>query len=424
MMRVQGNNVLRRLGRGAAAGGSALLLAVQFVLRMLGRVFAIDLLRVGVTEREVEALRDSALEDPAVMQYLAWRRAMLLWACVLTALNLGWQIVESVDMFVEMGETVAWTPWAYLVEGTRLVAVALVPTSAFLAFVWWRRPRLSGTLLMVGLALAYLVPVVQVAVPAHIWFDWGRMDHEFKLEIQKTLEQEGHPPDAMPPFLSKPFKDLTVVYGFLDTFLALLTLVYLVPSLCAMFPGIMRGCLRVKTLMPEAITPGWFMLCVVPLYLIFLLILCALFSMVYRFPELAVAMVLLAAVPLFHLLNLKSMLQPWRGPGRRQALGILGWVGTFFNLMAVSLILWFFASHPFSIEGKTWYILSWLPEQQLVFGYEDIGFWLADLFGRSLVITLVVADLLLRATIALWRHAGAVADPEGLRAFEQLTTPN
>jgi hypothetical protein len=420
MLRVSGNEVFRKIGRGCAAGLGAAARAVWNVLcflpRSLVRLFSVDLQQLSVTAPESERLRRGAERDAAVMQYLVWRRALLFWVFVLTAANLGWQIHQSWEIFHTVDLEGIWSTWGYVSEIIRLVAVATLPLAALLGFVLWRRLRFGSSLLILGFLVATLVPIFLVAVPTHLHLDWDSMGadikkslEEFQKNLDQNLDQMEVPADERPQLFQGPWKGLPVVHGVFDVIGALYYLALLAPSLCAMFPGILRACLRVKTLVPEATTPGWCTLTVVPLYLIYLLILFATMSTVYRFPELVASLSLFIIAPMLHLINVRSMLRPWRVPTRRKSAYALGWLASFLYVTALILMINFFARKEIPFEGKTYYILSWIPDNRLLLGYEDVAFWIADYFGRTLLITLVVSDLLLRATIALWRHGSALA---------------
>ena len=45
----------------------------------------------------------------------------------------------------------------------------------------------------------------------------------------------------------------------------------LLPAVLALIPGVLKGCLRVKTLLPASTLPGWFVVMAAPLYALFLL---------------------------------------------------------------------------------------------------------------------------------------------------------
>ena len=49
-------------------------------------------------------------------------------------------------------------------------------------------------------------------------------------------------------------------------------LITLLPTVFSLVPGIQRSCLRVKTLLPQSILPGWFLVAACPFYAMVMLV--------------------------------------------------------------------------------------------------------------------------------------------------------
>ena len=122
----------------------------------------------------------------------------------------------------------------------------LLPLAALLAAQTWTRHRTSHQILFRGWILVFLFPIVYALLP----IPW-----QFK--FSGTLE------------------DRELQRHMLDGYGMLLGLVYyvaLMPTVMSLIPGLIRACVRMKSLVPAFIVPGWFLMAAAPLYLLLSLV--------------------------------------------------------------------------------------------------------------------------------------------------------
>lgn len=386
----------------------------QSLFLHLRRTIAFDMQHIRVTPAEATVLQAKGVSDSDTMRYLVWRRSMLFVAVPLTVCHVLWQVHASF-LFIDQ-LTGIWTILGYVVEMIRLLSLFFLSASAALAVLYWKRFRTSTRWLWCGLLLAFVIPVLQVAIPTQFAVDWDHLSqetmHQMKTiaeSMQVPLEEAGQGGKKGVDTFVNTARRLVDVAG------ALLYLVLLLPSICAIFTGVLRACLRIKTLLPESITPGWYLLSVTPLYLLSLLVVFVITSVVFRERQLVVSLALFIVAPLLHLLNVGSLTRPWKTSTRRTITRIIGWVAVILTLVALVLFFHYIARVQFHMEGKVLSLFGWTTDSAMM-EYWDLLLWMIDYMGRSLIITVAVADLLLRATIVLWNQA-ATAQVAGQNAF-------
>src|SRR5581483_2408581 len=109
-----------------------------------------------------------------------------------------------------------------------LVTLYALPATALIALLLWARPRWSRRVLVGGWLLAFGVPFATALFPV----EWRERLSEKPL--LHAVEQ--------------------VVYSWLY---GLAYYVTLMPAVLSLLPGLVRACLRLKTLLPASILPGW-----------------------------------------------------------------------------------------------------------------------------------------------------------------------
>src|SRR5205085_1555854 len=100
--------------------------------------------------------------------------------------------------------------------------------SAVMAFIFRHRPKISLRFLVAGFAFGFLVPIT-IALCPWSWF--------------------GYVGENVSP-LKDPVKFLSEAAG--DAIEALKLLAALLPAVLALIPGVLKGCMRVKTLLPAS----------------------------------------------------------------------------------------------------------------------------------------------------------------------------
>ncbi len=375
---------------------------VVAIVRHLRRLVAFDLQRVQVTEREEMALLAAGVEQASARRFLAWRRSLLIAGVPLSFCNALWQTYSSFGFFDHFGEI--WSKLGNAVEIVRLLSLFGLSLAAFLALLLWKRPRASSRMLWCGLGIAFVIPLLLAAIPTHFAIDWSNLNQKSLEEMHGLAKLWQTSPEE--PVGKAEARQTLVEYlqWIVDVFGALLYAVLALPSICAIFPSVLRACLRVKTLLPDAITPGWFLLSVIPLYFLLILILFVISSMVFREPVLLVSLGMFICAPLLHLLEIRRLMRPWNGTSSLRLTRLIAWTALALNLAAVVLIIRYLVTLEFHFEGELMKLFGWNPDTSIM-RYADLFFWITDFLGRSVILTVAVADLLVAATLALGKHA-------------------
>jgi hypothetical protein len=345
--------------------------------------------------------REPDAADLVLPRYLAWRLRLLVVVIVLTALTAvidtaTWLVggpQRSFTIQLNLGpETgpVQQTLFGDVADLIWLLSFYAMPASSLLAAMCWARPRASRMILVVGWAASFLVPVAIALTP----WSWWDAEPEARWGHRIGRITEG------------------VVWSFY--YVAVLS-----PAVLALVPGIMRACIRVKMLLPEAMMPGWLLVAAAPFNGLIVLITFVSLAQVAPSPLLLAGMLLWLAAPLVYLACAGIYTRPitsadeLRNARRVQA---VAWVLT---VVAASCLIGYVATWEafglrlVGLEAKTSLFRPW----------QVVRFCL-DFCGRALLVTVLGADLLLRATLAAWRHQRAFASGPAAarfdRAMEQL----
>lgn len=277
------------------------------------RTFGSDFLTP--TTRDDERATLAATTPPIAaaqpQDYLAWRRAALWIAGVLLSLGLliamvdhqpfatasvagntnaegeplrGDELRQAAEQFAQtlgIANVEVIDNLAYL----NMTIKGLVAALALLGAMRWTSVMRSRRFARWSWLCAVVVPLCLAAFPWASVLDFTHLD--------QNLQGGG--------------KAVKVMFGIA---FAGQTLITIAPKLLAMFPGIMRAALTIKTLLPEAATPGWLTVVFAPLYAGFMLLPMVVLSQLEGNLMLVLAFALLAAAPASYLLRAKDLTRP------------------------------------------------------------------------------------------------------------------
>jgi len=325
--------------------------------------------------------------DIVMQRHFAWRRSMLVLVLIFTALTAvvdtttklvsgsrpSFKIVIWLDpdtsppgqsFFGDLGDLV----WA--------LSFYAMPVAALLAAVYWARPRRSRTILLAGWAASFLVPVAIALTP----WDWWNA--------------ETPPPASFEASLARQYGRVTegLVWGYYY-------IVVLSPAVLALVPGMMRACLSVKRLLPEAILPGWFLVVAAPFNSLLVLVVVVALTQVAPSPLLVAGMLLWLAAPLAYVVRASAFIRPLSSTEDLRGLSrVKNFVWFMFIASLVLLIAyastWEAAGlHLIGLDSKTSLFRPW-----------QVARYLLNLFGTSFYISVLGTDLLLWVCLSVWRH--------------------
>jgi hypothetical protein len=191
------------------------------------------------------------------------------------------------------------------------------------------------------------------------------------------------------------------------------------PTILSLLPGLLRACVRVKSLLPGADLSGWFLVAGAPFYVLLLLVVFIALNQAAGSPLLLGGMCLLLAAPLVYAVRAPLFVRPLMGDDDRRSLARVQrcflacvWAG-------VALLV----AYLFTKKVAGLYLVGFDPEKSWGSPW-DLARFAVEYLGRSLFITVVVADLLVQATLSACRHErrflGTAEAEEHRRRMEEL----
>ena len=261
---------------------------VDLALRFLGRAVSGDFQthHAAEDERQQLAAAPQPVTDALAQDYVVWRRAALWVGGVLLALGALIAVLEHRSVAEQIvhaqaaaaGQQLAGADLqqvvAQLVEGFGkhnlsiidglqeflLVVKLAVATLALIAAWQWSRVKRSRALARWGWLVVVVLPLLVAAWPWSSSLDFTHLDgnNQFGQAVQQSK----------------------VVKQQVALAIAAVLMTTIAPKLIALFPGIIRSSLALKTLLPEAAAPGWLTVVFAPFLVGFLLLVVCFLSQV------------------------------------------------------------------------------------------------------------------------------------------------
>jgi hypothetical protein len=325
----------------------------------------------------------------ALYRYAAWRRSTLLVVLVPTLLA---ALLATADAVGQGRQGLSRLGRALNLAST-LVLWAM-PVAAFVASLSWTRLRLSHRILSAGWVIAFLPPFAIALFPLRDWFEASPPDQGQQMEM-----------------------------AVLDAVNGLYVAFTLLPTALSVLPGLVRGCIRVKTLLPAAILPGWFLVAGPPFYLLLWLVGLVVLNHLAGSPLLVFGVLLWTGAPMAYVARADLFVQPLPEGESLAIRRVRRTANAAAMLGGLLLLAYLFTKQVFGL-----YLVGFVPEASLVWLWENAGevpdfraalsratslFWAGDVslsqlivqyFGRSLFVTTVFADVLVRMNLSLWRQ--------------------
>ncbi len=335
--------------------------------------------------------------DQILPRYLAWRLRLLVLVILLTIMTAAidtatWLVAGpqlSFNFQLNLGpETgpVQQTLFGDVADLVWLLSFYAMPASSLLAAICWARPRVSRSILEAGWTASFLVPVAIALTP----WSWWDANPETRWGQRAERITEG------------------VVWGFYY-------ITVLSPAVLALVPGIMRACIRVKMLLPQAVMPGWLLVAAAPFNGLLVLVTFVSLAQIAPSPLLLAGMLLWLAAPLVYLARARFYTRPitsadeLRSARRVQA---VAWVLTFAAAGCLVVYLATWEEFGFRLVGLD-------TKKSLMRPWQVVRFFL-DFCGRAMFVTVLGADLLLRASLTAWRDQRAFAASPIAQRFDRV----
>lgn len=382
----------------------------MFLLHMR-RALSWNLATIPVAEHERQLLLARQIADPTFQRYAVWRRSNLLIVTIPTLLS---AVLSTVNTLGEGFDDMSRLGW-----GLNLVSALILyalPVSALAAAACWTNPRQSQRFTYAGWALAFLPPILIALCPARWWYAPELFPEEQtgrKLELLVT--------DAV-----------TGLYFYL----------LLMPAVLSLLPGLIRACLRIKTLLPASIVPGWFLVAGAPFYLLLWLVALVAVNHLAGNLLLIVGVALWVSAPMVYVLRGGLFVRPIseRESGeipRLQALARAVAGLALFLIVIFLLTKKVFGLHLLGFDPETSLVWLWQNRDVMNLAETDARpqatalIWVGDLnlfqlgieyFSRSLFMTAVFADVLLWINLSVWYHEKHFAPTPAAEAYDRVMT--
>lgn len=259
--------------------------------RSFGRVARSDFGRDSAAPEEREALASgpARITRPLAQDYAAWRGSVLfLAACVMVVgvilrlLNFQ-SFSDGLDPMAIQGigegnlDTLDLIHWTLLLS--TLATTGLV---VFSALKWTDQVR-SGRMALIGWLIMIGAPLVLALLP------WSRMLSTDHLHLESDRES---------------------LRGMVGLILGMQFFFILAPKLLAIFPGIIRASVTLKTMLHESPAPGYIVVLFAPFYAMFVLVVFTTINQMQGNLILLAGIGCLVVAPLVYLWRAKDFLRP------------------------------------------------------------------------------------------------------------------
>lgn len=373
------------------------------------RAFARDLQSVPVTSAEQAKLDAAGVHEEPLRRYAVWRRSVLVVvivptlaaACLATAHAAG-------------NVRIRLSPLGVALTAANVLALWALPVAAVLAVRSWASFARTHRIMIAAWACAFVPPFIIAVVPLDWWF-----------ELSGTAQQ-----------IARERRELAVFNVVNGLHVALV----LLPAALAILPGVIRGCLRVKSLLPAAILPGWFLVTAPAFYLLLAVVLLIVLNHVAGGPLLVLGVLLSFGAPMVYVLRADLFVRPLPAE-ETAAVDRIQTVAAAVSAAGSLLLLGYLFTeqvlgrHLVGLESEA--SLIWLLDhrQQLQLEPREALararslYWLGDVSltqvfiqycGRSLFMTAVFADMLVRMCLSVWGQERRLSGTPAAAAYDKV----
>lgn len=350
------------------------------------RAFNWNLLSLPVEPDEEATLLANGVDEEDARRYLVWRRSVLFVVVIPTLLAAMLKTFGAVsDGFEGLSGT------GILVGLAELLPLYVIALTAWLAAKCWDQHRRSRTVLMRGWLVAFLAPLLLALIPVGWRIDTSSLSVTDMAQFNMGASLLG----AM------------VVYFTL------------MPAVLSLIPGVLRACLRIKALIPEAILPGLFLVAATPLYIFLFLVIFTTINQAAGNLLLIAGVLALVGAPLLYMLNGRLFTRPLRSEEEVKKIGsvqnlvlLIMWIGVAL-IVGYAFTAEIFGRALIGTDPQTSAIRPWDPNL-LLFPVEYIV--------RSLFTTVLVADLFMMMNLQLWKHTKEFQASPDAESYDRLMT--
>lgn len=268
------------------------------------------------------------LTDPLVQNYAVWRKSVLWIAAIALAVLTLIQCISFTSIATQIDAAPGSSPGAtesilgkeniQTIDAVFIIILLSHVAGTILVFVsacmWHHLPR-SKRLVRIAWLVMFLTPFLISALPLTSFLDWGRLPAERREAARMGL----------------------------GGMFALGFFMIVGPKAISLFAGILRSSMTLKTLLPEAVTPGWGAVLVAPLYSLFLVVITTIIVQIQGNIWLVLGMICLMASPMVYVFNARHLLQPQSPDDMTRILRRLRTMALILNALGLIFIIVFVA---------------------------------------------------------------------------------
>jgi GYF domain 2 len=344
---------------------------------------------IGPTATESERLSAAGVLDPTARKFAVWRRAVLWVSVVPTAFAALFGLINVIDMEKSLKDMLSG--FGIILFYLQALSLFALPATAVLAALAYDRLPHSTRLVLLGGLVSFGVPILIAFVPADVLGD------------PKTDPREA--------VGAAEGRRTALGFAFGIYFYLILT-----PLVLSLLPAVSRACVRVKTFLPESLAPGWGLVASIPLFVLLTLTVFVVFYQFFGNFLLIIGLLLWIGAPLLYLSKFRLLTRPVTESPDLAALARtqLMVVATIAAGMLLLVVYLFTAK----VGGMT--IVGTEKEKSLIRPWSlDLHAKWIEYIGRSLFLTVLFADLLVRMALSVWREERAFGATEKAATFDR-----
>jgi hypothetical protein len=363
-----------RSGRGGAPSpaGDIMALAGEF----LRRATTSNPATIAPNAAEEDRLTQAGIGDPTARKYAVWRRAMLWVAVVPLAFASLFGFIGAIAT-----PTDALSGFGILIVYLEALVFFLLPACAVMAALDYDKLRESAKWVRIGALVSIGFPLLFAFIPVK-WLLTGSMG--------------------------------SAASGAVGAGIAMALYFTLMTTVLSLLPAVSRACIRVKAFLPQSLVPGWGLVASVPLFVLLTL---ATFVLLYQLVGnilLIAGLLLWIGAPLLYLTKFRLLTTPLNNKRDIDALartqtGVLGMI----TGGIILIIIFLFDAKIIGTDSSSSTLRPWSLDVHAM--------WI-EYLGRSLFLTVLFADLLVRMSLSVWREERAFDASEHAPAFDDTMT--
>lgn len=291
---------------------------------------------------------------------------------LLTVALSAWEAARTdTEAFTGFGKLWLWLP---------PLGLALVPLGALTAITRWTEIRQTSQRLVSCWIASIAIPLLAAIVPL-----------EFIIDLDAIRASAGGDEDVLELLEGEIFSArLLLAVGYAMT---LLPIIISVPA------GVLKGAVRVKTVFPAAVLPGWFLVAVAPFYSLFTVVVFVLIEQIVGNLLLVLGIGLLAFAPWLYVIHRKIYARSMSNAEAAVELTKASKTGRWITLTGLACVVTF----AFTAKAGQLDVVG-TNDEEAVFTYLQIIRTAIEVFSRGLVTTVVFSLIFLSMVYAEWRN--------------------